>query len=185
MSAWKMAFRSVFASPAFCLGGALFLSLVFSSGAGAAPAAKAAPTKPAAVKAAPSKVTNVNNSAALTGYWNRLRVRLQNNWQVPDGKNTVVLTANVAADGASTDMVAEGHPKDSQAEVSAADAFNKSLPLEALPAGVTAAKITVNFEYEYDPHGDGHSKVSGQITQTAAPAPAQTTGATPHEGSKF
>ncbi len=149
----------------------------------AAPAAKA-PAK-AAPAAAAKRPASVNNSAALTGYWNRLRARLQSNWQVPDGKNTVVLTANVAADGSSSDMVAEGHPKDPQAEVSAAEAFNKSLPLEALPSGVTSAKITVNFEYQYDPHGDGYSKVSGQISQVAS-APAQApAGAAPSEGAKF
>ncbi len=140
----------------------------------AAPTSKTASKAP--VKSAPAaaakRPASVNNSAALTAYWNRLRARLQSNWQVPDGKNTVVLTANVVADGSSSDMVAEGHPKDPQAEVSAAEAFNKSLPLEALPAGVSSAKITVNFEYQYDPHGDGYSKVSGQINQVAtAPAP--------------
>ncbi|MCC7531548.1 MAG: hypothetical protein IT342_23800 [Candidatus Melainabacteria bacterium] len=150
----------------------------------AAPQAKA-PAKVAA-PAQQKRPASVNNSAALTAYWNRLRVRLQNNWQVPDGKNTVVLTANVAADGSSSDIVAEGHPKDPQAEVSAAEAFNKSLPLEALPQGVASAKITVNFEYQYDPHGDGYSKVSGQISQTSAPAAAQTsTGAAAQEGAKF
>lgn len=145
----------------------------------------AAPAKAPAKVAPPKKVTSVNNSAALTGYWNRLRVRLQNNWQVPDGKNTVVLTASIAADGSTTDVAAEGHPKDSQAEVSATEAFNKTLPLEALPAGVSSAKLTVNFEYQYDPHGDGYSKLSGQISQTAASAPAQPAAATPSEGAKF
>lgn len=182
MSAKKVASRfSVIALSAFVF----FSSLTaVTEPAIAAPQAKT-PAK-AAPAAPPKRPPSVNNSAALTGYWNRLRVRLQNNWQVPDGKNTVVLTANVAADGSSTDMVAEGHPKDPQAEVSAAEAFNKSLPLEALPAGVASAKITVNFEYQYDPHGDGYSKVSGQISQTSAPAPAQTsTGAAPQEGAKF
>lgn len=148
---------------------------------------QAAPAVKAPAKTAPSAAAKrpVNNSAALTAYWNRLRARLQSNWQVPDGKNTVVLTANVAADGSSSDMVAEGHPKDPQAEVSAAEAFNKSLPLEALPTGVTSAKVTVNFEYQYDPHGDGYSKVSGQISQVAT-APAQApAGAAPSEGAKF
>ncbi len=183
MSAKKVASR--FSVTSLSLAAVFFLSSTcVNEQAIAAPPSKA-PAKvapPAQQKRPPS----ANNSAALTGYWNRLRVRLQNNWQVPDGKNTVVLTANVAADGSSSDMVAEGHPKDPQAEVSAAEAFNKSLPLEALPQGVASAKITVNFEYQYDPHGDGYSKVSGQISQTSAPAPAQTsTGAAAQEGAKF
>ncbi len=156
--------------------------------ANAAPA-KAAATKAAPTKAAPAarKSVNADNSAALSGYWNRLRVRLQNNWQVPDGKNNVVLTANISSDGSSSDVVATGHPKDAQAEVSATEAFNKSLPLEALPSGVSAAAISVDFEYEYDPHGDGHHKVSGSIRQTGGPNPAQKSeGATTGEGgSKF
>jgi hypothetical protein len=159
----------------------LFLCAIsFSDAVFAAPQTKApARSNP------PRKAPNVNNSAALTGYWNRLRVRLQNNWQVPDGKNTVVLTANIASDGSSTDVAVEGHPKDPQAEVSATEAFNKTLPLEALPAGVGSAKLTVNFEYQYDPHGDGFSKLSGQISQTAAAAPAQPAGAVPSDGAKF
>jgi hypothetical protein len=170
---------------------ALSLAIVFfavgTENTVAAPATKVPAKAPAktAPAAAAKRPASVNNSAALTGYWNRLRARLQSNWQVPDGKNTVVLTANVSADGSSSDMVAEGHPKDPQAEVSAAEAFNKSLPLEALPSGVTSAKITVNFEYQYDPHGDGYSKVSGQISQVAS-APAQApAGATAPEGAKF
>ncbi len=167
---------------AFSLAG--FLLAIGAEIVNAAPPAKA-PSKTPPPQAA-KKPASVNNSAALTGYWNRLRQRLQSNWQVPDGKNTVVLTANVSADGSSSDMVAEGHPKDPQAEVSAAEAFNKSLPLEALPQGVAAAKITVNFEYQYDPHGDGYSKVSGQISQVATQAPAPpATGAMPSEGAKF
>lgn len=179
MSAKKVASRFSVIALSFA---AVFFLMNQSDRAIAAPQAKA-PVKPAAPAKKPA---SVNNSAALTGYWNRLRVRLQNNWQVPDGKNTVVLTANVAADGSTSDMVAEGHPKDPQAEVSAAEAFNKTLPLEALPSGVASAKITVNFEYQYDPHGDGYSKLSGQISQTSAPAAAQpSTGAAPAEGAKF
>jgi hypothetical protein len=181
MSAQKVAPKvSIIALSLF--GVFLSSSVICSETTIAAPQAKAPAKSAPPVKRPPS----VNNSAALTGYWNRLRVRLQNNWQVPDGKNTVVLTANVAADGASSDMVTEGHPKDPQAEVSAAEAFNKSLPLEALPQGVASAKITVNFEYQYDPHGDGYSKVSGQISQVAAQTTAQpAAGAAQSEGAKF
>lgn len=179
MSERLVAFQNVVARLALPV--ALLSLFSFSNSAMAAPQNKAPATKNTVQRKAPP----VNNSAALTGYWNRLRVRLQNNWQVPDGKNTVVLTANIASDGSSTDVSVEGHPKDSQAEVSATEAFNKTLPLEALPSGVGAARLTVNFEYQYDPHGDGYSKVSGQISQTAAPAASQPTGATPSEGSKF
>ena len=194
-----MSSRLSISKTAICMIGCLvcFVCFVLASSVDltvAVPAAKALPTKAPQAKAAPAKAgtanarkpVNVDNSSALSGYWNRLRVRLQNNWMVPDGKNTVVLTANISGDGSSSDVLATGHPKDAQAEVSATEAFNKSLPLEALPSGVSAAKITVNFEYEYDPHGDGHHKVSGQIQQTGG-APAQKTeGATTGDGgSKF
>lgn len=143
----------------------------------------AAPSRVPGKAAAGAKPARADNSGPLTGYFNRTRLRVQNNWQVPDGKNTVVLTANISADGSTSDVVATGHPHDGQAEVSATDAFNKSLPLEALPSGVSSAKITINFEYSYDPHGDGYHKVSGQITQTSAPSAQPTTPA--EGGAKF
>lgn len=184
MSPGHNASRITFASAALCMA----FSFLFAAApcAYSAPAAKAAAAKAApAAKAPAHKTVTVNNSAALTGYWNRLHSRLQNNWQVPDGKNTVVLTVNVASDGATSDVEVVGHPKDPQAEVSATEAFNKSLPMEALPSGVSSAKITINFEYSYDPHGDGYHKISGQISQTSSPAaPAQPQGATTTEGAK-
>jgi len=178
MSARLVAWKNILTSPFVWLSAVSVSSILFSN------ALFAAPAKTTVKSAPPRKAPSVNNSQALTGYWNRLRVRLQNNCQVPDGKNTVILTANISADGSSTDVAVEGHPKDPQAEVSATEAFNKSLPLEALPTGVSSVKLTVNFEYQYDPHGDGYSKVSGQITQTAT-APVQPTGAAPAEAGKF
>lgn len=157
----------------------LVCGLTASSAATAAPANK---TLAKAASKAPAGKPHVDNSGPLTGYFNRTRLRVQNNWQVPDGKNTVVLTATINADGSTSDVVATGHPKDGQAEVSATDAFNKSLPLEALPAGVTSAKITINFEYSYDPHGDGFHKVSGQISQTGSQQAQPASTAAPAEG---
>jgi len=162
----------------------LIVCLAFSLSAIAAPAAKA-PAK-SAPRTGTGKPPHVDNSGPLTGYFNRMRLRVQNNWQVPDGKNTVVVTATVNSDGSTSDLVATGHPHDSQAEVSATEAFNKSLPLEALPSGVSSAKITINFEYSYDPHGDGYHKVSGQISQIASQQ-AQPAGTAPpaEGGAKF
>lgn len=154
--------------------------LAFCLTAVAAPAAKA-PVKNAPRTGA-GKPPHVDNSGPLTGYFNRLRLRVQNNWQVPDGKNAVVLTATVNSDGSTSDVVATGHPHDAQAEVSATEAFNKSLPLEALPSGVSSAKVTINFEYSYDPHGDGYHKVSGQISQIASQQAQPANAATPAEG---
>src|ERR1700679_1918652 len=44
------------------------------------------------------------NSRAMEGYLSRLRVRLINNWTVPDGKNVVVLEAVVDPSGTATDV---------------------------------------------------------------------------------
>lgn len=177
MSALKVASR--IQTSAFLI---LVCGLAFSCAAIAAPVAKA----PAKAVPRPAGKPHVDNSGPLTGYFNRTRLRVQNNWLVPDGKNNVVLTATISSDGSTSDVVATGHPHDAQAEVSATDAFNKSLPLEALPSGVTSAKITINFEYSYDPHGDGYHKVSGQISQIASPQaqPASTT-APAEGGAKF
>lgn len=151
---------------------ALAVSLVAIPANAAPPVSKVSPQR---------RPVTVNNSAVLTNYWNRMRAKLQTNWQVPDGKNRVSLTATLNADGTVNDLVVIANPKEAQAEVSATEAFNRSLPFDALPQGVTRAKISVVFEYSYDPHGDGSSRVSGSMSQIqsapAAASPAEGTGA--------
>ena len=124
--------------------------------------------------AAPSKaqpktiVKGTDYSAALNGYWGRLRQRISNNWLIPDGKNHVVLTATVQQDGTTADLSVTGNPSDPQAEQSCSDAFTKCQPLEALPQGLASAKLSVTFDYNYDPHGDGSSKIYGLIAPQAS-----------------
>lgn len=136
---------------------------------------------PAVSKVSQARRPAPNNSAVLTNYWNGLRAKLQTNWQIPDGKNRVSVTANVNADGSVSDLVVTANPKEAQAEVSATEAFNRSLPFPALPQGVARAKISVIFEYSYDPHGDGSSRVSGTMSQIQE-SPAANTGGAPAEG---
>lgn len=132
--------------------------------------AAAPPTKP------PAKPAGANYSSALNSYWQRLQPRILNNWSTPDGKNHVVLTATIQQDGSVADVTVVSNPSNNLADQSCTEAFNKSQPLEALPQGLSAAKLTITFDYNYDPHGDGSSKVYGMIAPSqvaqASEAPA-------------
>jgi hypothetical protein len=104
------------------------------------------------------------NSKAMEGYLGRLRVRLINNWTVPDGKNVVILEAVVDPSGTATDVSTAHSKADSVALDSATIAFEKSQPLEHFPAGSNApGKLTVTFTSTADPHGDSNSSVSLRI----------------------
>jgi len=135
--------------------------------------------KPAARPAA-------NNQAALNrameGYLSRLRVRLTNNWTVPDGKNVVVLEAVVDPAGATTDVSTARSKADSVALDSATIAFEKSHPLEHFPAGSNApGKLVITFTSTADPHGDSNSSIGlriDPIPQAKGAAP-QTSNAQP------
>jgi hypothetical protein len=99
-------------------------------------------------------------SAAYKAYGDRLRAKLYNKWLIPDGKNRVTLSAVLATDGTVSNMSLASSPHDTQAEQAANDAFNQSQPLESLPSGSPAAKLTLTFESTADPHGDTKSNLS-------------------------
>jgi hypothetical protein len=120
--------------------------------------------------------SNTKGTAANTAYLTRLRGKLLNNWDVPNGKNRVTLTTVVNADGSIGDVVLNSTPKNADAEISGSESFAKSQPLEALPAG-GQAKLILTFESSADPHGDSSSNVYTQIVpvpavKVAAPADA-------------
>lgn len=146
---------------------ALVSLLLVASGACAAPPA------PVKGRTQPPKPAVTNHSAALNAYWGRLQPRVTNNWVVPDGKNHVVITVNVQPDGSVGDFAIVSTPKDGLAEQSCSEAFTKSQPLEALPSGMQGAKLVLTFDYNYDPHGDGSSKLYGSIAPINISAPAQ------------
>lgn len=122
------------------------------------PAAKSA-ARPTRGSAAPS---NGKNNAAYSAYLARLRGKLLNNWNVPNGKNKVILTTLVSADGTVGDVALSSTPKSADGEIAGSEAFAKSQPLEAIPGG-GQVKLILTFESSADPHGDSSSNVYTQI----------------------
>ena len=128
---------------------AVLVTLVVSS-----PIAISAPQK------APSKPPD--NSAAYNAYLGRLRVKILDKWMMADGKNHVILTANVNQDGSVADVNLVSTPTCTPAEQAASDAFNQAQPLEALPGGM-GAKLTLTFDSTVDPHGDSTSNLGCRL----------------------
>jgi hypothetical protein len=138
---------------------ALALSLTAPPGVGARPIAKAS--------RASSSAPAVNGTAANTAYLSRLRGKLLNNWNVPNGKNRVILSTVLNADGSFGDISLSSTPKNADAEIAGSEAFAKSQPLEVLPKG-GQAKLILTFESSADPHGDSNSNVYTQIVPVPA-----------------
>jgi hypothetical protein len=136
---------------------AVLVTLVISSPiAISAPAQKAPPKPP-------------DNSAAYNAYLGRLRAKILDKWMMADGKNHVVLTANVNQDGSVADMSVVSTPTCTPAEQAASDAFNQSQPLESLP-GNMGAKLTLTFDSTVDPHGDSTSNLGCRLDPQAKKA---------------
>lgn len=149
----------------------LLLFLVLSL---AAPDARARPASKTGK--ASSGAPAAKGTAANTAYLTRLRGKLLNNWNVPNGKNHVTLSTVLNADGSFGDIGLNSTPKNADAEIAGSEAFAKSQPLEALPAG-GQAKLVLTFESSADPHGDSNSNVYTQImplpgVKAATPAAA-------------
>ncbi len=118
--------------------------------------------KPPAAQPVPSG-PNLN-SPEMNSYLIKLREKLDNNWNLVDGRNRVTLTAKIDADGAASDISATSAPSSPEAEQSANEAFAKAQPLEALPKSIGAAvKLTVIFDSYADPHGDTNRNLTTKI----------------------
>lgn len=130
---------------------------------------KKAPLQSAKRNAGASPQVHVN--AQLTPYLSRLQSKLTRNWYLPDGNNHVTITATVGADGSNSDLITVSNPKSDSAENAAMDSFNKSLPLEPLPSGVTSGKLTLRFDSTADPHGDSKSNVGARFNPAPVTAP--------------
>lgn len=140
--------------------------------AGARPAGA---QRPAAARPGAPRGPQVS-SAQITAYLNRLRGKLINAWLLPDGNNHVTVSGNFNQDGLSDNLRPSSSPKNGPAEDAAMQAFNKCMPLEAMPSGITNAKITIDFTSSADPHGDSKSNISLRLDPIQAPkteAPAQ------------
>lgn len=97
--------------------------------------------------------------AAFNAYLDRLRAKLLHSWTVPDGKNHVVVTSTVGIDGSVTEVSVTSTPSNAVAEQAASDSFHGAQPLESLPNGHTASRLTCTFDSNADPHGDFTSNV--------------------------
>jgi TonB family protein len=156
---------------AFAAAGLTFVFASNIAASAAAPVKKGAAAKPAA-RQAPGIPAPVINA-----YLGRLRGRILPNWNLPDGKNHVVLTVKVEPDGQVTDLKAQSSPSNTQAEQASQDAFNRAQPLEALPAGTAGATITLTFESNADPHGDTSSNLLTRFDVVPKPAAPAANGA--------
>jgi hypothetical protein len=130
------------------------------------PAARGAQGRPAA--------SNAASNVQVTAYLNRLRGKLVNNWLIPDGGNHVTLTGNFNQDGLSDNIATMSSPKNGTAENAAMEAFNKCMPLEAMPTGFNGAKLTVEFSSTADPHGDSKSNINLRLDPVKQAAPPKT-----------
>ena len=125
------------------------------------------PAAHAPAHAAPAGASN----AQVTAYLNRLRSKLIGAWLLPDGNNHVTLTGNFNQDGLSDNLKANSSPKVANAEDAALQAFNKCMPLEAMPTGMANAKLTVEFISNADPHGDSKSSINLRLDPVKQEAP--------------
>ena len=133
-----------------------------------APAPAKSKAKPAVSSA--KGTVRADASGALRNYSARLWNKILPNWIYPDGNNHVTLTATVGADGNVESLSADSQPKNAEAETSAQTAFERSKPLDSLPAGIAKARITVIFNSKADPHGDSSSSGSVRVDPLASGA---------------
>lgn len=144
----------------------------------AAPARKPVPAAKRPVPAKQSTATDkqtaappaVDLSGPYNAYLTRLRGKVLPNWDYPPGKFHVVLQAIVNADGSVGEITATSSPHGDAAEKAASAAFSQAQPLEHLPEKSTpTARITINFDSSYDPHGDSNSNMSARLDPIQAP----------------
>ncbi len=134
------------------------------------PADSAPAKKPQSQPAKPA--AGPNYSQAYGAYLNRLRTKINSSWNLPDGKNRVVISAVVQSDGTVSDVNISSTPKNAKAEEAANEAFTKSQPFEPLPTGTApTAKVTFTFDSTSTQH-DSSSAINMRmdpiISQPAA-----------------
>lgn len=113
----------------------------------------------AANAAPPAKPVSAGGAseAACKKYCDHLWQKLNNNWLVPEGVNNVTVTAILEKDGTPGEINATSSPKSADGEGAALTAFEKSKPLDLLPAGMNSGRVTIKFTSKADPHGDSTS----------------------------
>jgi len=112
------------------------------------------------------------NNGECNNYMARLRDKLDQNWELPDGKNKVTIITTIARDGSTSDMSTSSAPSNQDAEQRANEAFAKVQPMESLPGSAgERVKLTVTFDSFADPHGDTNRNISTQLDPVAASQP--------------
>ncbi|MBS1994212.1 MAG: TonB C-terminal domain-containing protein [Cyanobacteria bacterium SZAS LIN-3] len=113
--------------------------------------------------------------AAVNSYCNRLWMKIQNNWDLANGRNHVVLGVDVDSAGNVFSTQVSSQPKNAEAESKVQQALSKSQPLEALPSGLPSAHLTITFDSTSDPHGESSSggKVSLRYDPNAQTSASQ------------
>lgn len=149
-------------------------------------ARKAAPAPSAGARrnqAGGPSASNSGSSAALNTYATQLREKMGSKWNYPTGKNHVTVTIQIAQDGSVINLSLASTPKNDEAEQKANDAFNSAQPLQALPAGITEAKIVAVFDSQAD-QWDSKGFVSVKIdpVKTEKPASEASTTTEPSAG---
>ncbi len=146
-----------------------------SASAGSTTAKKgAAKTQPAAkVNTLPASGAKrgCDLSAPYNAYTQKLQQGLYPKWDamLVTGKNHVVLEALVGQDGQVSEVTTTSSPSNSQAEEVAKSAFGQMQPLDPLPSGSPAARLIINFDSTYDPHGDANSTMGMKMVPVSAP----------------
>jgi len=138
-----------------------------------------------AASAAPSRAQRERVSAPaaspaqVRAYCGKLWNKIQNNWELATGKNHVIVSIDVDAGGNVFATKVSSTPQNADAEAKAQAAVTKSQPLEALPAGLPSAHLTVTFDSSSDPHGDATSNGSVRLEYHPGSTPGVATPADP------
>lgn len=117
----------------------------------------------------------------ITTYLAPLRDKLMQNWVRADGRNHVILSIKVNADGSTEDLAISSSPKNEAAEKSAQDTFNNVLPLAPLPVSIKTAKIILSFDSTADPHGDNSANLNARLEPLYDSQPPKSTTIAPEK----
>lgn len=110
------------------------------------------------------------NTPEINGYLSRLRDKLDQNWDLPDGKNKVTITASLGPDGVANDIGVTSAPANQSAEQAANEAFAKAQPMETLPISPgSKVKLTLVFDSFADPHGDTNRNINTRLDPIMEP----------------
>ncbi len=107
------------------------------------------------------------SNAASQAYLNNIRQGLLKNWELIDGKNTVILQGIVDLDGSLSEVKSISASETSALAIdSAMNAVEKCKPFPALPGSYKhSCKLTLTFHSTVDPHGDSDSSISTEMTE--------------------